>query len=141
MIPRVNYHWLSFLLWPLNTLDAFAEAEVAGVDPNAADEVKSMLRKHVVPHLAELSESQMAAAQLSLRYYLATGKAPFAKLLDEQQESPLRSPDDPRTLFAWLWEVLVPDERPALPESYECEEHNDSAEVFSRTSTLTHPQR
>lgn len=130
MKKTANYHYLSYVLWPLNALDREAEAAVGMIDPNNHEEVTEVFRTHLLPVYEALLPDKQTGIRDALQYYLSTGRAPFAELFREQQESPLSEPDDPKLAFVWLWEVLFPGESYALASCDDWLERNDRSEVF-----------
>jgi hypothetical protein len=128
----VNQYYLRELLGPLNTLgDEDVRFIGCFVDPNDEAAVKDVLRKHVLPMCAELSKETLDHYTSALRYYLTTRSAPVTAFISAQQESPLRCPADPHSLFLWVWELLCPGEDYLVTDLACWREENDPAKAIS----------
>lgn len=131
-MPVANFHYLSELLGPLNVIpDAQQAAIVTKLDPDDPETVKAMIREHLLPAYRELTEETVTRYKNNLRYYLSTNSAPFDRLISEQQDSPLRPPQEPRLLFLWIWESMFPEEDYLLTEVTEWQEQNDPCAAIS----------
>ncbi len=107
---KANSAYLENLLAPLNTI-ANDEARVyARYDSENEKLVKRVFEKHIRPYFQGIPQQSQDNCKMNLKYFLTTGDAPFHDIINDQYESPLDSPLDPKSFFVWLWEVLFPGE-------------------------------
>jgi len=122
-----NYHYLSHLIGPLNTV---TDEEASCVTSNEdEDAIRQIIRLLIRPDFESLADESQKACKNSLRYFLTTGSAPFCKILDEQQEWPIEPPKDPKLFFIWIWEELFPGEDYRIDNLESWKECNDISKV------------
>lgn len=128
----VNYHYLSLIVGPLNTV---RDSEVSHiVSPDDEDGIRQIIRLRIVPEFASLDDDSRMACKDALSYFLTTGNAPFYEILSSQQEWQIDPPTDPKQFFIWTWKELFPSEDYQIDDTASWEECNDASKAFIHRS-------
>jgi D-cysteine desulfhydrase family pyridoxal phosphate-dependent enzyme len=106
---QVNLHLVGLLLSSLDGLgdvDEYVEA-YRSLDVNDANQVRSVIRREIVPIYLRLTERGRREVKLSLRYFLTKSHTNFSGLFGMM---PFGPPTNARDFFVWVWEELFGEE-------------------------------
>lgn len=113
---KANLAYLEKLLGRLNVIPDDEASQYSLYDCDNEELVKSVFERHIRPYFQCAPRESQDNCKMSLKYFLTKGDAPFHQIINNQYESPMNSPTDPRAFFVWLWEVLFPGEDYHLSE-------------------------
>jgi hypothetical protein len=108
---RVNPYFLHTSLEPLSGLadDDEAVTQFRDLDPNNEQEVRSLIRRMILPHLLTLSPRNLERIKLAYQYYLSKTESNFERVFYSVLP-PFDAPDEPRNFFLWVWKEWFPTE-------------------------------
>ncbi len=113
------------------------------LQPDVVDEkaLKQIYEEYLKPVYVAMKPPMQDATKTTLRYFLNDEKLDHKGQL-EVMMLPFGFPDVPRNAFLWLWEVLIPDEKPQpLVEPTEVVQNLNTAEMIRRISSISGQKR
>lgn len=107
----VNPFFLDVLLGPITGLadDDEAVQHYEKIELCSEEQYKAVIRDILVTPYNGLDEEKKEKAKLALSYYLSRQEVDFQRVFDSCLP-PFDPPPHARDFFAWLWDVLFPNE-------------------------------
>jgi len=122
---KVNEYLVRSLLGPLGgTVDKDDQVslQLSNVDNNNELQVKQVINDIILPFYFSSSNQYKINTKNSLGYFLTTNSMDFGYHFDSYLIA-FDHPENPRSFFLWIWEVLFPH------EDYHIQNANDYIEI------------
>jgi hypothetical protein len=127
---QVNKYMVSALLAPVGGTSDMDDDKSMGyltLNPNNEQEIKQVINDEIKSYFEGRKDAFKNSFKKSLSYFLTTNKVDFGRLYDSKLIA-FDHPENPKTFFVWLWEVLFDDESYIMhnPENYiEVDDYNE----------------